>query len=78
MTKRRPPPEQWSTHEVSGRAPFRTIPSPRRRGDGAASAAVCESAVDPTLPLAIVELWDLRRLGLFDDDGRAPPSWWDR
>lgn len=78
MSNRRPPREQWSTHEVSGRTPFRTIPSPHRRGLNAASAAVSESAVDPTLPLAIVELWDLRRLGLFDDDGRAPPSWWDR
>lgn len=60
------------------RSPFRTMPSPRRRGRNRNQDAVSEAAAEPTLPLALVELWDLRRLGLFDDDGRVPPSWWDR
>ena len=59
-------------------APFRTMPSPRSRGDTRASAAVSEAASDPSLPLALTDIWDLRRLGLVDDDGRVPPSWWDR
>lgn len=60
------------------RAPFRTVPAARRRGRERNAAAVSEAAADPALPLALGELWDLRRLGLFDDDGRAPPSWDDR
>lgn len=60
------------------RAPYRTMPSPRDRYLSRATAAVSEAATDPTLPLAIGEFWDLRRLGLFDDDGRVPPSWLDR
>jgi hypothetical protein len=60
------------------RAPFPTIPSERRRGRDRNRAAVSEAAAEPTLPLALADLWDLRRLGLFDDDGRAPPSWQDR
>lgn len=54
----------------------RTIPSPRRRAHRLAPPS--EVVAEPTLPLALTELWDLRRLGLFDDDGRAPPSWMDR
>lgn len=83
MSERRLPREQWSAHDLGHRAPFRTLPAARRRGAArsaraASTRAVSEAAAEPTLPLALVELWDLRRLGLFDDDGRAPPSWWDR
>lgn len=78
MSDRRLPRELWSTHDLGRRAPVRAIPDPRRRGLARASAAASEAAAEPTLPLALSELWDLRRLGLFDDDGRAPPSWWDR
>ncbi len=81
MKDLRPPREQWSAHDLGRRAPFRTMAATRRSGRAAgsdASAVVSEAATDPTLPLALSELWDLRRLGLFDDDGRAPPSWWDR
>jgi hypothetical protein len=60
------------------RAPLRTLPSPRARDLSRATAAVSEAAADPTLPMAITDFWDLRRLGLFDDDGRVPPSWLDR
>ena len=63
------PREQWSAHDLGRRA----IPPPRRRG-----TPPSEVAAEPILPLALAELWDLRRLGLFDDDGRFPPSWWDR
>lgn len=35
-----------------------------------------DAILDTTLPLS--ELWNLRRLGLFDDDGRAPPVWLER
>ena len=58
--------------------PASAIPRPRRRGQPRGRAPASEVAAEPTLPLALSELWDLRRLGLFDDDGRAPPSWWDR
>jgi len=83
VSDRRLPREQWSAHDLGSRAPFRTIPSARRRGHArsaraASTRAVSEAAAEPILPLAIAELWGLRRLGLFDDDGRAPPSWWDR
>jgi hypothetical protein len=77
------PRELWSAHDLGSRAPFRTLAATRRSGaaalhaDSAASAAVSEAANDPTLPLALSELWHLRRLGLFDDDGRTPPSWCD-
>ncbi len=77
------PRESWSAHDLGSRAPFRTKAAPRRSGaaalhaDSAASAAVSEAACDPTLPLALSELWHLRRLGLFHDDGRTPPSWCD-
>lgn len=59
-------------------APFRTLPGSRSRGHSRATATVSEAASDPALPLALTDFWDLRRLGLFDDDGRVPPSWWDR
>ena len=36
-------------------------------------------AADPFIPLALSDFHDLRRLGLFGDDGRnPPPSWWAR
>jgi len=36
-------------------------------------------AADPIVPLALGDFHDLRRLGLFGDDGRnPPPSWWAR
>jgi hypothetical protein len=72
------PREMWSTHDLGRRAPFRTLPSPRGREPARPPAAVSEVAAEPTLPLALTELWDLRRLGLFEDDGRTPPSWYDR
>lgn len=74
---RRLPREQWSAHDLGRRAPFGSRPAAARRGD-AGAGAVSEVAAEPTLPLALAEVWDLRRLGLFDDDGRAPPSWNDR
>jgi hypothetical protein len=72
------PREQWSSHDLGRRTPFRTKPSPRGRDVARPPAAASEVAAEPTLPLALSELWDLRRLGLFDDDGRSPPSWHDR
>ena len=75
---RRLPREQWSAHDLGQRAPFRTMPPPRGRAAARVPVAVSEVAAEPTLPLALTDLWDLRRLGLFDDDGRSPPSWHDR
>ena len=72
------PREQWSAHDLGRRTPFRTMQAPRGREVARQPAAVSEVAAEPTLPLALAELWDLRRLGLFDDDGRSPPSWNDR
>lgn len=73
------PREMWSTHDLGRRTPFRTNPPPRGREVARPPAAPpSEVAAEPTLPLALTELWDLRRLGLFDDDGRSPPSWQDR
>ena len=63
---------------MTRRARMRTMPSPRQGGRQRNRVAMSEAAAEPTLPLALAELWDLRRLGLFDDDGRFPPSWWDR
>ena len=38
-----------------------------------------QTAADPVIPLALSDFHDLRRLGLFGDDGRnPPPSWWAR
>lgn len=38
-----------------------------------------QTAADPIIPLALSDFHDLRRLGLFGDDGRnPPPSWWAR
>ena len=38
-----------------------------------------QAAADPVIPLALSDFHDLRRLGLFGDDGRnPPPSWWTR
>jgi hypothetical protein len=71
------PREQWSAHDLGQRTPFRTRRAPSR-GLSAASASVSEAAADPALPLALSDLFDLRRLGLFDGDGRTPPSWIDR
>lgn len=73
------PREMWSAHDLGRRTPFRTVPSPRGREPARRPAApASEVAAEPTLPLALADLWDLRRLGLFDDDGRSPPSWNDR
>lgn len=67
------PREMWSAHDLGRRTPFRTMPAPRGREPARPPAAASEVAADPSLPLALSELWDLRRLGLFDDDGRTPP-----
>ena len=72
------PRELWSSHDLGRSTPLRTRPAPRGRKPARPPAAASEVAAEPTLPLAITELWDLRRLGLFDDDGRSPPSWHDR
>jgi hypothetical protein len=72
------PREMWSAHDLGRPAPLRTKPPPRGREAARPPAAASEVAAEPTLPLALAELWDLRRLGLFDDDGRSPPSWFDR
>ncbi len=53
---------------------LRRIPVSRRRG-----APGSQVAGDPVVPLALSDFHDLRRLGLFGDDGRnPPPSWWAR
>lgn len=73
------PREMWSAHDLGRRTPLRTPAAPRGREVARAPVAPpSETAAEPTLPLALTELWDLRRLGLFDDDGRSPPSWNDR
>lgn len=53
---------------------LRRGPVQRRR-----NAPGSQSAADPVIPLALSDFHDLRRLGLFGDDGRnPPPSWWAR
>ena len=53
---------------------LRRIPTARRRG-----APGPQRAGEPATPLALSDFHDLRRLGLFGDDGRnPPPSWWAR
>ncbi len=75
------PRELWSAHDLGQpTAPPRPRerPTPYRRGRGRGGSPASEAAADPTLPLGLSELWDLRRLGLFDDDGRTPPGGWDQ
>ncbi len=44
-----------------------------------AFGALVESAVDFAGPVDVDDFQELRRQGLFDDDGRnPPPSWWAR
>ena len=54
--------------------PGRAVPPPRRRGFVAVD-------VDDEAPtqVGLDGFQELRRMGLFDDDGRnPPPSWWAR
>ena len=62
---------------MAGEVPFgrlrRSVVERRRNPPGSQVAA------DPIVPLALSDFHDLRRLGLFGDDGRnPPPSWWSR
>jgi hypothetical protein len=44
-----------------------------------AFGALTENAVDASGPVDVDGFQELRRQGLFDDDGRnPPPSWWAR
>jgi len=44
-----------------------------------AFGALCERAIDVTPAVDVDDFQELRRQGLFDDDGRnPPPSWWAR
>ena len=44
-----------------------------------AFGALVENAVDFAGPVDVDDFQQLRRQGLFDDDGRnPPPSWWAR
>jgi hypothetical protein len=44
-----------------------------------AYGALVENAVDRAPPVDVDDFQELRRQGLFDDDGRnPPPSWWAR
>jgi hypothetical protein len=44
-----------------------------------AYGCLVENAVDLSPPVDVDEFQELRRQGLFDDDGRnPPPSWWAR
>lgn len=53
---------------------LRRAPPDRRRNPPGSQVAA-----DPIVPLAMSDFHDLRRLGLFGDDGRnPPPSWWAR
>ena len=55
-------------------ARLRRAPVQRRRNPPGSQVAA-----DPVIPLALSDFHDLRRLGLFGDDGRnPPPSWWAR
>jgi hypothetical protein len=52
----------------------RKIPPPRPRG-----RPVAMLASEPRAVFGIADFQELRRMGLFDDDGRnPPPSWWAR
>jgi hypothetical protein len=52
----------------------RRIPPPRPRG-----RPVAMLASEPRTVFGIADFQELRRQGLFDDDGRnPPPSWWAR
>lgn len=51
----------------------RAVPPPRRR------ALLAPLAVEPRAALDLADFQELRRQGLFVDDGRnPPPSWWAR
>jgi hypothetical protein len=57
-----------------GHGRLRRGPVARRRNPPGSQVAA-----DPFIPLALSDFHDLRRLGLFGDDGRnPPPSWWTR
>ena len=44
-----------------------------------AFGALVDTAVDPSPPVDVDDFQELRREGLFWDDGRnPPPSWWAR
>ncbi|HVV88607.1 MAG TPA: hypothetical protein VHE35_36435, partial [Kofleriaceae bacterium] len=63
--------ERMSGEQLANR--LRRGPPSRKRPPGSQVAA------DPVMPLGIADFHDLRRLGLFGDDGRnPPPSWWAR
>ena len=50
------------------------VPAPRPRG-----RPVAVLALEPRAALGIADFHELRREGLFGDDGRnPPPSWWAR
>ncbi|MBP8810285.1 MAG: hypothetical protein KBG48_08390 [Kofleriaceae bacterium] len=50
------------------------VPAPRPRG-----RPVSVLAREPHLALDLADFQELRRQGLFSDDGRnPPPSWWAR
>ncbi len=63
--------------EMAGEVPLGRLRRPgveRRRNPPGSQVAA-----DPIVPLALSDFHDLRRLGLFGDDGRnPPPSWWAR
>jgi hypothetical protein len=52
----------------------RVVPAPRRRG------FIAVDVLDEApAPVGLDGFQELRRMGLFDDDGRNPPqSWWAR
>ena len=73
----RPVPLDQQVESMAGAAPLgrlRRGPVERRRNPPGSQVAA-----DPFIPLALADFHDLRRLGLFGDDGRnPPPSWWTR
>lgn len=72
----RPVPLDRQVRSMAGEAPIgrlRRAPLAYKRPPGSQVAA------DPFIPLMLSDFHDLRRLGLFGDDGRnPPPSWWAR
>ena len=57
-------------------APLPMAAPPSRRW---AFGALVENAIDPAPPVDVDDFQELRREGLFWDDGRnPPPSWWAR
>jgi hypothetical protein len=60
---------------MASRPEPRTVAPSRRWAFGALS----ENAVDFAAPVDVDDFQELRRQGLFFDDGRnPPPSWWAR